>query len=224
VGAQRDVLAGDTTGHADLRTLSGRPRLYALGPLEGCRGEVTIVAGVPSIATVVEGRPTVASGFDHRACFLVSSEVSAWREERLADALADGALVEAIVRRAAAAGVAAPFPFLIRGHVAPARLHVLDKRDGERHTPERHEAAKVRFTLEDRAAVILGFYSTAHRGIFTAADADVHMHLKTADDRISGHVERVRLAAGAQLGLPEEEEHPCGSARATSSRGGSSRS
>jgi hypothetical protein len=68
VGAQRDVLAGDTTGHADLRTLSGRPRLYALGPLEGCRGEVTIFAGVPSVATVVEGRPTVAS--DHRACFL----------------------------------------------------------------------------------------------------------------------------------------------------------
>ena len=86
-----------------------------------------------------------------------------------------------------------------------ARLHVLDKRDGERHTPERHEAAKVRFTLEDRAAVILGFYSTAHRGIFTPADADVHMHLKTADDRISGHVERVRLAAGARLGFPEEE-------------------
>ena len=113
--------------------------------------------------------------------------------------------VEAILRRADAAGIDAPFPFLVWGQVASARLHVLDKRDGERHTPERHEAAKVRFTLEDRAVVILGFYSTAHRGIFTPADADVHMHLKTADDRISGHVESVRLAAGARLGFPEEE-------------------
>ena len=205
VGAQKDVLAGDLAGHVDLRTLEGRPRLYGLGPLEGCRGEVTILGGVPSIATVVDGRLRVTTGFDHHACFLVSSDVAAWREAQLERALGDGALVEAIVQRAGAAGVAAPFPFLIRGHVASARLHVLDKRDGERHTPERHEAAKMRFILENRAAVILGFYSTAHRGIFTPADADVHMHLKTADDRISGHVEGIRLAAGARLGLPEEE-------------------
>ncbi len=205
VGAQRDVLGGDIAGHVDLRTLAGRPRLYGLGPLEGCRGEVSIFAGVPSIATMVDGQPTVVTGFDHRACFLVSSEVPAWREEPLESEVDDRALVEAIVRRAAAARLAEPFPFLIRGRVTQARLHVLDKRDGERHTPERHEAAKVRFTLENRAAVILGFYSTAHHGIFTPADADVHMHLKTVDDRISGHVERVRLAAGARLGFPEEE-------------------
>jgi acetolactate decarboxylase len=204
-GAQRDVLAGDVSSRVDLRPLAGRPRLYALGPIEGCRGEVSIFAGVASIATVIDGRRAVQTGFDHRACFLVSSEVAAWREEPLGDGIADRALVVAITRRAAAAGLDAPFPFLIQGHVAAARIHVLDKRDGQRHTPERHEAAKVRFTVEDRAVVVLGFYSTAHRGVFTPADADVHMHLKTADDRISGHVESVRLGAGARLGFPAEE-------------------
>jgi acetolactate decarboxylase len=205
VGAQRDVLAGDLTGRVDLRGLEGRPNLYALGPLEGCRGEVSIFAGVPSIATVIDKRPTVTVGFGHRACFLVSSEVPAWREEGLAGELADRALVEVIVSRAAAAGLDEPFPFLIRGTARDARLHVLDKRDGLPHSPERHEAAKVRFAVEGEPVVLLGFYSTAHRGIFTPADTDVHMHLKTADDRISGHVERVRLEAGARLGFPEEE-------------------
>jgi molybdopterin-binding protein len=59
VGAQRDVLAGGIEGLVDLRALAGRPHLYALGPLEGCRGEVSVFAGVPSIATVVEGRNVI---------------------------------------------------------------------------------------------------------------------------------------------------------------------
>jgi acetolactate decarboxylase len=153
-------MAGDLAGRVDLRTLEDRPHLYALGPLEGCRGAVSIFAGVPSIATVPSGRPTVDTGFDHRAWFLVSSEVPAWREETLEGELADDALVATVARRAAAAALSAPFPFRVRGHAPHARLHVLDKRDG--------------------------------------------LHLKTADDRISGHVESVRLAAGARLGFPEE--------------------
>lgn len=205
VGAQRDVLAGGIAGLVDLRTLAGRPHLYALGPLEGCRGEVSVFAGVSSIATVASGRPAVATGFDHRACFLVYSEVPAWRDQPLAAELGDGALVEAIVAQADAAGVAAPFPFLIRGRAAHARLHILDKRDGQPHTPERHEAAKVRFALTDEAVIVLGFYSTAHRGIFTPADADVHMHLKTADGRLSAHLERIQLAPGARLGFPDPD-------------------
>lgn len=54
VGARRDGLAGTIAGRVDLRTLAGRPHLYALGPLEGCRGEASIFAGVPSIAQVAE--------------------------------------------------------------------------------------------------------------------------------------------------------------------------
>ena len=205
VGAQRDVLAGGIGGLVDLRTLAGRAHLYAVGPLEGCGGEVSVFDGVASIARVVDGRPVVATGFDHRACFLVYSEVAAWREEPLDAAVADGALVEAIAARAAAAGLTAPFPFRVRGRAAYARLHILDKRDGQPHTPERHEAAKVRFTVTEEAVVVVGFYSTAHRGIFTPADADVHMHLKTADDRLSGHLERIRLVPGARLGFPAGE-------------------
>jgi acetolactate decarboxylase len=205
VGAQRDVLAGGIEGLVDLRTLAGRPHLFALGPLEGCRGEVSVFDGVPSIARIVDGRPAVGTGFEHRACFLVYSEVPAWREQSLEAGLADGALLETIVRRAAVAGLGAPWPFLIRGRAAHARLHILDKRDGQPHTPERHEAAKVRFTLDDEPVVVLGFYSTAHRGIFTPADSDVHMHLKTGDGRLSGHLESLRLGPGARLGFAGPE-------------------
>jgi hypothetical protein len=42
-GAQRDVLGGDISGRVDLAELAAIPDLYGLGPLEGVRGEVTIL-------------------------------------------------------------------------------------------------------------------------------------------------------------------------------------
>ena len=63
----------------------------------------------------------------------------------------------------------------------------------------------MRFTLDDEPVVVLGFYSTAHRGIFTPADSDVHMHVKTADGRLSGHLESIVLAPGARLGFAGPE-------------------
>ena len=44
-----------SSGHADLATLPALPHLYALGPLEGVRGDVTVLDGCPHIARVVAG-------------------------------------------------------------------------------------------------------------------------------------------------------------------------
>jgi acetolactate decarboxylase len=83
-----------------------------------------------------------------------------------------------------------------------ATLHVLDKRDGLPHNPERHEQAKVRRTLEHTGVELVGFYSRQHRGIFTPKESNVHVHLRTEDGRISGHLEAIGLAPGAQLAVP----------------------
>jgi hypothetical protein len=53
IGEMRKVMhQGDLTGHVDLRSLANRPHLYAVGPLEGLRGEVTIWDGKASLATL----------------------------------------------------------------------------------------------------------------------------------------------------------------------------
>ena len=110
-----------------------------------------------------------------------------------------------VLDRAAArdvTGGGAPLAFLLRGVATALVYHVLDKRDGLPHSPARHEAAKVRFTLRDREVEVIGFHSTAHRGIFTPADSDVHMHFRATDGRASGHVEHLAMAPGWALGLP----------------------
>jgi len=205
LGAQRDVLGGDLRGHVALETLADLPHLYALGPLEGVRGEVSILDSVPSIARIDGEAVVTATSWRERACFLVWAQVPAWRE-RVPDALAAGldGLERAVIALATDTGLdlAQPLPFRVRGTAAEATFHVLDKRDGLPHDRERHEQAKVRRTLAGAPVELIGFYSTRHRGIFTPGDADVHVHLCTGGGRVSGHLEAIRLEPGAHVAVP----------------------
>ena len=203
-GAQRDVLAGHlgaTIGLADLRDVR---HLYALGPLTGLTGEITVFAGEALIARVLGGEVAVEGGRDETACFLVYADVPAWHWATLSSPLNTAEVEPSVVERAAALGVdpGAPLAFSLRGRATALSFHVLDKRDGMPHSPERHEEAKVLFELRDREVEVIGFRSTAHRGIFTPRDSNVHMHFRSADGRASGHVEGIALRAGWRLGLP----------------------
>ena len=204
-GAQRDVLGGDLRGHVALEPLAALTHLYALGPLEGVRGEVSIFGSVPSIARIEGDVVATASTWSARACFLVWALVPAWFE-RVSDAIPAGldGIEREVIALARGAGLdpARPLPFRVRATAVEATLHVLDKRDGLPHNPERHEQAKVRRTLERAPVELVGFYSQQHRGIFTPGESNVHVHLRTEDGRMSGHLETIRLAAGAQVAVP----------------------
>jgi acetolactate decarboxylase len=205
IGAQRDVLGGDLPGHGDLEALSTASHLYALGPLEGLRGEVSIFDSVPIIARIEMDSVVTSTSWSARACFLVWAQVPKWSEHspRLALADLDG-IERATVTFAGEAGLdpSRPLPFRIRGAAVEATIHVLDKRDDLPHNPERHEKAKVRRILDQAPVELVGFYSRQHRGIFTPKESNVHVHLRTEDGLISGHLETIRLAEGARVAVP----------------------
>ena len=50
------MMMGEDQGIISLATLKAKPNLYALGPVEGLNGEITILNGQPSIAVVRDGR------------------------------------------------------------------------------------------------------------------------------------------------------------------------
>ena len=204
-GAQRDVLGGDISGRVDLAELAVIPDLYGLGPLEGVRGEVTIVRGVPSIARIDHGVVVTTKVWNVRACFLVWTQVPAWHTRAHDDAAVDFDGIEhaaVLLARERGIDVSRPFPFFVDGVASDAVLHVLDKRDGLPHTPERHEQAKVRQRLAGIPVELIGFHSRHHHGVFTPKDGNVHAHARTADQSVSGHVETIRFTPGARIAVP----------------------
>jgi Alpha-acetolactate decarboxylase len=215
VGAQRDVLAGDLRPRIELAELAHLRHLYAVGPLAGLAGEISVFDGTPVIARVVNGNVVVDREENAGACFLVYADVPAWRWTTMEAPLADGDTASHVVSLAREAD--APLVFVLKGVAPTLTFHVLDKRDGLPHSPELHERAKVRSTLRDQSVEVVGFHSTRHRGVFTPGDSPIHMHFRTADSRWSGHVERLELAPGWTLGLPAgPEQGQSDDARSTS--------
>jgi acetolactate decarboxylase len=209
VGAQRDVLHGDIQGRIALSELRSLPHLYAVGPREGVTGEVSVFDGMPVVARIVAGAVTIEADAEVKACFLVYASVPRWQETSISTPLlSEGEIEGRVCLAASSAGLDArqPVPFLLRGTALTATCHVLDKRDGLPHTPERHEHAKVRFTNRGVPVEVVGFHSQGHRGIFTPRDANVHMHLRTRDNCWSGHLEHLQLAPGWTLGVPSTTE------------------
>jgi acetolactate decarboxylase len=60
----------------------------------------------------------------------------------------------------------------------------------------------VRRLLAHAPVELVGFYSRQHRGIFTPKESNVHVHLRTEDGLISGHLETIRLVEGARVAIP----------------------
>lgn len=205
-GAQKDVLGGDILGHVDLEPLAELQSLYGLGPLEQAGGEVTILDSTPYVARVQEdGSLEVQNSFRNRACFLVYSQVPRWQRISLPEDIIDEKTLEReLPTLAAEYGIDpdVPFPFLLKGQPDRVVFHVLNKTDQEPHSPELHEEAKVKFTIEDTGIEIIGFYSRSHKGIFTPGHSSIHLHLKSEDDSLSGHVDALTFPQGIDLFLP----------------------
>ena len=51
---------------------------------------------------------------------------------------------------------------------------------------------------------MLGFYSDSHHAIFTHHTTNMHMHVKTDNNEIAGHVDALVLGEGMILKLPNE--------------------
>jgi acetolactate decarboxylase len=206
-GEQRDVLSGDLAAHISLESLKGLPDLYALGPLEGLKGEVTILESTSFVSSVASGEKiAIDSSFCHGACFLAYTQVESWQEVVLPSVVLTETELEWFLpeaARGAAIDPEEPFPYLLRGIPLVVDVHILNKTDSRPHNRERHEQAKVRFQLKRKALTIIGFYSNRHRGIFTPGESSIHQHVVSKDGALAGHVDKILFSPAVRLFLPD---------------------
>ena len=205
-GAQKNVMAGDLTAHITLKTLEGLPHLYAVGPVEDLKGEITILDSQTSISKVTPTGVIVETGFGHSACFLAYSQVEYWSEVPLLETVRTEKDLERYIPEVArTVGIDSdhPLPFLLSGGVRRIELHILNKTDGLPHNPALHNKAKVHFTIEGGEADLIGFYSSSHKGVFTPGESALHIHARIGNGALSGHVEEVLLTDATRLYLPQ---------------------
>src|SRR5262245_18985745 len=207
LGSQGDFLAGGKRQPILLAHLSGLENLYAIGALEQRPGEVSIFDSVPFVTEVWNPSEIIDSNRVYRAEFLVYTIVERWHRASIWKSVnSEEELEAALLPRAVVDGISVdePFPFLLYGHANRAAGRFFCDPNYQ-HGGEPSEKANSQFSIENESIEIIGFYSMNHRGIVTPQDSSFHMHLRTMDNRISGHLESVQLDQGFMVELPAKE-------------------
>jgi len=205
VGAMKNVMQkGELFGRIALDTISTKVHLYGLGPLENLAGEITIVDGVSYVATVVDDSAMqVEKRLDVKAPFFVYARVDQWEEHKLPDSVRTLHQLESFLEFTTEERER-PFAFRLTGEVNSASIHVVNLPQGsEVRSPGDAHRGQRNFLLKNTQVEIIGFFSTAHQGVFTHHDSFLHAHLLTADKSKMGHLDAVEFVnRGIRLFLP----------------------
>ena len=102
-----------------------------------------------------------------------------------------------------------PFPFLLEGKAKSLSWHVINwKKNDKNHTHKKHIESGPHGTIKNKNVIILGFYSTKHKAIFTHHSTNIHMHFKTADHNLAGHIDKLILGDKMIIKLPKMPKMP----------------
>ncbi|HEY3916319.1 MAG TPA: acetolactate decarboxylase [Stellaceae bacterium] len=205
VGSQRQtILTGDRAAHLDLLTLKDRPHLYGIGPIQGMTGEVTIADSRPSLARVgADHLVHVQESFKAGSPFFVWAEVPAWQTQDVPE-LSTYADVERFVGQAGAkVGLTQAFPFVMTGRPELVDFHIVNATPDTPPGMEAHQKIQIPFELRGRDVKLVGFWSSQHQGVFTPMGTNIHTHFQTLDNKVSGHVQGLKLGQGMTLSFPK---------------------
>ncbi|MBL7859256.1 MAG: acetolactate decarboxylase [Cyclobacteriaceae bacterium] len=205
VGAMRDVMwKGKLSGNIDLDTLSNKLHLFGLGPIEYLAGEILIVDGKAYRSTVLtDSTMKVEETYAISAPFFAYANIPNWAEVILPDTIQSAQQLEQFLEHTTKK-VNRPFLFQFTGEIEHGTIHVVDLPKGTTvNSPADAHQGQKSFVLTDTQVDVIGFFSTAHKGIFTHHDTYLHMHLITSDKQMMGHLDKVQFKKGRiRIGHP----------------------
>ncbi len=193
VGEMKNVMwNGELMGIIDLDTISNKSHLYALGPVEYLSGEILVYDGRAYKSSVVnDSTMIVEETYSLKAPFLAYANISQWKKQTLPNDLQTIKQLEVFLEKQTSESQK-PFMFKMVGTVPSAKIHVVNLPKGTQvSSPEEAHMGLTDFNLQGAEVIILGFFSTNHKTIFTHHDTYVHMHLITNDKMQMGHLDDI---------------------------------
>ena len=210
-GALRNIMhKGDLSAKANLKEFENIKGLYGLGAVENLKGEILILDGVPYISSC-EIKDSVKINsiektFDAKAALFVYTQVDNWIDIKIPFDVQTYSQLETFIQAEAkhqGIDVEMPFPFLIEGEFDSFDWHVIDWKAGDmEHSHEKHIQAGLHGTMHNTNGEVLGFYSNKHHAIYTHHTTNMHLHIKTDDNQLVGHVDDLMLGDYNSLKLP----------------------
>ena len=207
-GALKNMMhKGDLSAKADLADFENTKNFYAIGAIENLKGEIQIFDGQSFNTEVIDSTLTYNASFDKKACLLVYSTVKKWKSITIPSIVGSYEQLEGYIEQTAKENgidVSTPFPFLIEGTLKSFDWHVINWKDGDmEHSHEKHIHSGLYGTINNQPVEMLGFYSNAHHAIFTHHTTNMHIHVRTLDNKVAGHADDLILGAKMILKLPE---------------------
>ena len=206
-GALRNIMSGNIEATISLDTLSRNKHFYALGAIADLKGEIQIFDSQPYNSFVIDSSMSIADSYAIKAALLVYAEVETWNGFNIENVTTKIDLEKRIFETAKSNGinVEEPFPFLLEGKVASLDWHVINWKEGDAgHNHKRHKESGLSGSIQQVDVEIIGFYSTKHKAVFTHHTTNMHMHFKTLDNKIAGHVDDIILDKKMTLKLPRQ--------------------
>ena len=191
-------------GRVKFAELVKQPHFYGVGALESLGGEATILDGKVTLTQVKsDGKlQTLKLTPRTQAALLVGGYVTDWSKHPLSQAVSSDDLNSLIEQDARQAGldVKAPFVFVIDG-ACPIRARMRKEALPADKRPYEADLPKV-------SGKLVGVFAKDAAGNITHPGTSVHMHLLFQDTKSgemrTGHVEKLTVAPGATLLLPEK--------------------
>ncbi|MEO8590236.1 MAG: acetolactate decarboxylase [Flavobacteriales bacterium] len=196
-GAMRNTMFnGQLAGLISLDSL-GRPGTFGIGPVEYLRGELLVLDGEVFRSTAQgDSAMKVEIAPATRAPFFVHQHVEQWTEVSLPPTVIDLASLDTyLTEHYGSLGQA--FAFRLIGDFSAIDVHIVDVVPGTViNGPDDAHRENKHFHLHDRAAEVIGFFSTEHKAVFTHHDTNIHVHAITVERDLMGHVEEIRFDPG----------------------------
>ena len=207
-GALKNIMhKGDISAKVDLKEFKNIEHLYALGAIEDLNGEIQIFNGKSFNTIVIDSTLNFDYSFNKKATLLVYASVNKWKSFKIPDNIVTYEQLENYIGQTAKVNqikTDEPFPFLLEGTTKLFDWHVINWKAGDmEHSHEKHKNSGLHGTMSNQEVKMLGFYSDSHHTIFTHHTTNMHMHVKTVDNKLAGHVDGLTLGKGMILKLPD---------------------